>query len=480
MPISNFYNQKTGFGYDAYDDGTNTINTISGNSFKTRSKNRLKGIDRIKSAADEFEMLKKPPVVYGYRELPVDCPISRAESRSDKAPNLVDDQSSSSSNNIYESDESLIEKARRYSNNYEQADMAKSFYTPLDKISDDILDEIVVDETNTINASNSYENAQDLKQAHNANLISRRTFVRNSSLSTISEEKTLGTLTDMSPSMNSLKEYNKNTSNISEPSYTGRFLIETLLNEFKDKSILINEILNVFEPSSKDGNFNRNVPIRLSSPLKLQRSYTTTSSSLTPSSVSTSFSSCSTQSPIYTSICKSPSENNRLSCGSIRDNKLLFEKSNTTSSGSSNNSMNKLYAKKVRLIKRLKIRIETKRGKPMFVKKSSDQLNKSSFNKSSNIYSRINHNNKTTNRIAIDMIKQIDVDNKEITQLYSITHTFKTADEYTMNKLNAEEEKYIYDDRRNSSYINSDFNLDNNEFTTPNIVANTDVEPAYF
>ena len=457
MPVSNFYNQKSGFGYDAYDDGSNTINTISGSSFKSRTKNRLKGIDRIKSAADEFEMLKKPPVVYGYRELPVDCPISRAESRSDRAPNLVDDQSSSSSNNIYESDESLIEKARRFSNSYEQADIVKSFYTPLDKLSDDVLDEIVVDETNTTNASNSYENAQDLKQAHTANLISRRTFVRNSSLSTISEEKTLGTLTDMSPSMNSLKEYNKN---ISESSYTGRFLIETLLNEFKDKSILINEILNVFEPSSKDGTFNRNVPIRLSSPLKLQRSYTTTSSSLTPSSVSTSFSSCSTQSPIYASICKSPSDNNnRLSCGSIRDNKLLFEKSNTTSPGSSNNSMNKLYAKKVRLIKRLKIRIETKRGKPMFAKKNSSQLNKSSFNKSSNIYSRINHNNKTTNRIAIDMFKQIDVDNQEITQLYSITHTFKTGDEYTMNKLNTEEDRFIYDDRPNSNYINNDFNL---------------------
>jgi hypothetical protein len=77
------------------------------------------------------------------------------------------------------------------------------------------------------------------------------------------------------------------------------------------------------------------------------------------------------------------------------------------------------------------------------------------------------------------MVKQIDVENKEVSKLYSISHTFKSDEYIIIDDFHGEAEN-----KNCGNYINNDFNLDinldNNEITTLNIVANTDVEPAYF
>ena len=74
-----------------------------------------------------------------------------------------------------------------------------------------------------------------------------------SSLSTISEERTLSS---------TLNEQ------IELPRSSQMNFIEGLLKEIQTNSTLLNEILCVFKPSSKEGTFTRNVPIRFSSPQK--------------------------------------------------------------------------------------------------------------------------------------------------------------------------------------------------------------------
>ena len=86
----------------------------------------------------------------------------------------------------------------------------------------------------------------------------RKLFLRNSSLSTIAEERTVINPSPQSPNHEQIS--------------SARLLIQSLVHEFSDKTILVDEILKVFEPSSKDGTFNRNVNVRFSSPVKKMKS----------------------------------------------------------------------------------------------------------------------------------------------------------------------------------------------------------------
>lgn len=99
------------------------------------------------------------------------------------------------------------------------------------------------------------------------NFPSRRTFVKSTSLSTIAEEKTLNNNT-LQSSVHKLGNQSDSSSNAS---VNGRVVIQRMLDEFKSKNTFINEIMHVFEPSSKEGTFNRNVPIRFSSPFKYNK-----------------------------------------------------------------------------------------------------------------------------------------------------------------------------------------------------------------
>lgn len=87
---------------------------------------------------------------------------------------------------------------------------------------------------------------------------SRFHFASRPSLSTISEERTLATST-----LNDEHEIEMQRS--SQINF-----IENILNDIKTNSVLLNEILCVFRPSSNAGTFCRNVPIRFTSPQKLQ------------------------------------------------------------------------------------------------------------------------------------------------------------------------------------------------------------------
>lgn len=96
---------------------------------------------------------------------------------------------------------------------------------------------------------------QQQHQHHQQLVSGRYHFVSRPSLSTISEERTVATLSEH-------EEIEKQRS--SQINF-----IETILNDIKTNSVFLNEMLCVFGPSSKGGNFNRNVPIRFTSPQKL-------------------------------------------------------------------------------------------------------------------------------------------------------------------------------------------------------------------
>lgn len=84
-------------------------------------------------------------------------------------------------------------------------------------------------------------------------------FASRASLSTISEERTLAT--------SGLNEQDIEIQRSSQINF-----IENILNDLKTNSVLLNEMLCVFRPSSSAGTFSRNVPIRFTSPQKLLHS----------------------------------------------------------------------------------------------------------------------------------------------------------------------------------------------------------------
>lgn len=271
---------------------------------------------------NEIGLLQTSPIVYGFRELPVDCPISVESNISleqRKLLNLEENEFLLENNNLYMQPRELL--------------VAES----LDQVAD---------------FTTSFK--QNIKQATPAN---RRIFVRNSSLSTISEEKTLATLTDISQDMARLPEIENVKSSA---------LINSLLHEFQTKTLFLNEILHVFEPSSKGGTFTRNVPIRFSSPTKYSKNSSCSSpiSPLSPSSTSY-------DSPSYFSPTKRASSEEEM----FLSNVLTNEMSSFYENSFINLRSNKLMAKKIRFVKRLKNRIETKRGSALIKAKTKPQEN---------------------------------------------------------------------------------------------------------
>lgn len=243
---------------------------------KTKSKNLY---ENSKKSENEADFLRSPsPIEFGFRELPVDCP-QETNLRNQILPKLE----------LYgEENDAYIEKTRQeyYDNEF---------------FCNQGFDQIIFE--------NKLENYKLINQ--------KRIFVRNSSLSTISEEKTFATMAEVSNQVVETSKVNPSR------------LVCSVIDEFQDKTCIMNEIIHVFQPSSKDGCFNRNVPIRLTSPRKTNNGF---------------------NSPISwrSSISCSP-------CSNEFDMSPSYEQSILLS--------NVVMAKKLRFVKRLKNRIETKSGK---------------------------------------------------------------------------------------------------------------------
>ncbi|CAF0880775.1 unnamed protein product [Brachionus calyciflorus] len=210
---------------------------------------------------NEMNILQRSPVIFGFRELPVDCPFDET------------------------SDKINLPKIEFFN---DESDLL---------IDTENSDQIVA---NNMKPNVKFSN-------------SKRLFVRNSSLSTISEERTFATMTEMSEA---------------KPDINPSSLVCSVINDFQEKATFMNEIIHVFQPSSKGGCFSRNVPIRLTSPRK----------SFSPINSPISIRSSSTTSPEF-----------EFDLTNNLERSLLVS--------------NIILAKKIRFVKRLKIRIETKKGK---------------------------------------------------------------------------------------------------------------------
>ena len=274
------------------------------------------------------------------------------------------------------------------------------------------------------------------------NFPNRRTFVKSTSLSTIAEEKTFQ---NYSLSVNELKK--------SEAPLNGRLMIEKLLDDFQDKNVFIHEIMQVFEPSSKSGNFYRNVPIRFSSPIrqvKLDSSQTSLNSLSTGSTYLMSPNSAAAFSP--TSF-RSQKNLNDLLVSNLIGKPVEYADSNK----SSNWLGNMIAAKKMRLVKRLKNRIETKTGHKILNTKPTTSLVCRKQSKAGKCPS----NDSNVKRNLFTITKEENNNQK------SFEHLFETA-------LTTHEDVKSYLQTQNE--LDRSNSINNHSF----ILANTDVEPAYF
>ena len=87
----------------------------------------------------------------------------------------------------------------------------------------------------------------------------RRIIARNSSLSTIAEEKTMNSFTTLATTPGSSKAPH-NTQNYNA------FIVKEFLNDLKDHKMFLNEVKNVFMAAqTRDGEFYRNIAIRFKS-----------------------------------------------------------------------------------------------------------------------------------------------------------------------------------------------------------------------
>jgi hypothetical protein len=335
---------------------------------KTQSTNTLK----IKDDMNNFELLDSfNNSSLTFRELPVDCPSSKE---------------------IFQPLVNLKSENQQCISFLIENDLNVSC---LDESNDQLIKEMLARTPTLLNCPN------------------RRTFVKSSSLSTIAEEKTMNT---QNISLNS-----SNVQNINE-----RFMIQKLLDEFHDKNTLINEIMHVFEPSSKYGYFKRNVPIRFSSPIKNKFDLSNTSLD--------SYSTGST---------------NLLSPQSLKSN--LLAKDMCINSGEKNpnwiSTQIGLAAKKMRLVKRLKNRIETRTGQKL--------INKSL--------------NRSANLSAVDSRKK----KKQVIQLKAHS-PFRQR-----NTLSLSSKRHLsFEIKQNVDIFNSNTRLFNNQSVT--VLTKTDVEPVYF
>ncbi len=210
-------------------------------TFAYESKYRFK--NKLHSSNSRQYNFELDDTVYDsdFRELPVDCPTSTIN------PNTKPDQAQKQT--ILDLDLNNNEN-KAFSEYY---NCEENCFTP-----------------QTNNHNDYTEIKRDILENSQAmiNFLGRKTFVRSTSLSTIAEERTIN-----NDSSNATTQLNTNSictrmSTSSSGGLNGRLVIKDLLCEMQNNNAFINEIFHVFEPSSKMGNFNRNVPIRFSSPLK--------------------------------------------------------------------------------------------------------------------------------------------------------------------------------------------------------------------
>lgn len=152
-------------------------------------------------------------------------------------------------------------------------------------------------------------------------------------------------------------------------------MVQNLLSDFHNKNTFINEIMHVFEPSSKFGQFSRNVPIRFSSPhhkvsifknrFIKQSNNNILIKELDNSNGSHSYSSlCTASTDMTLSPFDSPfSPKSQKICNDIIL-KTIF--TGNISHNEKSSLGNILTDKKIRFVKRLKNRIETKTGRKLF------------------------------------------------------------------------------------------------------------------
>ena len=501
-------NDKVGASSDSMNMG-NSCSSLTDSLKSKKRKNRKIPNNKDEQTPIELKTSLMPPIVFpetdeilqsmhspnlmGFRELPVDCPVL-----SDEKPKIIP---------CFGEELSVIEKTRREADLAEQYDNLKRILSSnsIEKEDDEI---ILKDANNNICQSNSnlLESVQPemIKTTNNLRLTSiiastKRFFARNSSLSTISEERSLSTL---SPS--SFRTFPTNTdalgnkfdmrntigSNVVKEegdstmttSYNGLQVVQTMLNEFHHKNILISEILQVFEPSSKKGTFNRNINIRLSNSVTKEDSLSDkneTSPSLNTSDVNKS-----PLTPLYTSALTTFDAVSNQSF--YNDLKMFLESSSsllTSYYASPNNP--RLNAKKTRLLKRLKNRIETKRGKSFndttkksknigenkkcdnyedgdesgSIKQRSPISRKStSPPESTSVYSRIN--NFRGSVLSFEKLRRFDTSETNLSQMFSINQS--------INKL-PRNKKTNHDEQQSSCQSND---------TT--IILDKNIQPAYF
>jgi hypothetical protein len=125
------------------------------------------------------------------------------------------------------------------------------------------------------NIQNGIEEEKSIEDYQQIEVLKYRHAYKQTSLSTISEERT--SIAIDSSTLNATKQANLNSMNstlvtntsaslVNVSTNNGLSILQNVINEFYESSALISNIMKVFEPSSKHGCFNRNIPIRLTSP----------------------------------------------------------------------------------------------------------------------------------------------------------------------------------------------------------------------
>jgi hypothetical protein len=234
--------------------------------------------------------------------------------------------------------------------------------------------------------TNQFDTDKSENQLHFINICAKsksdssgHQFTRRTSLSTIFEEKS--------------QLSSANTTCFSEKyrvkSYNDVHMINTLLDDFHDKTQVINEIMDVFEPSSKFGAFRRNIPIRLSSKLKYERLMKSTSSLVfTPpsrhhQSLSSTNSLNSKFSPIsYNRASERPSVDNDFLLSCIQKEPIIYREPKA------NKNIYTMIAenRRVRFLRRLRKHIENIRGSKANCIQILDTNNNNNNNNNNNDY----------------------------------------------------------------------------------------------
>jgi hypothetical protein len=358
-------------------NGNKTCNMYKENKRNSNVKFYQEEIEMLNTNSEDDSGSRGTVVQLGNRESPIDCyPVFQS------ANNRIMSKYSSASSTIFNKhgqrqnvndselkilNNALIERIKSdismRQSEMQAAAAAAVLSGQLRRSSFEMLDENYLIESQNFNINNLGQLSHQVKKSAG----NRKSLIRNSSLSTISEEKTVISLDDTPRSSYEL-----------EPTADNWLAIKRVINDFdnvlsdENRAVLLDEFRKVFEASSKDGNFCRNVPIRISSPFKNRRS-ANTSIEYSPQSAGRSVSPmriCENASPAENSIdCEASASMN------VEDKSLFKAAAPTTSYGSGfNANLNKLVAKKMRFVKRLKNRIEQKRGRPLVLLTRNNSL----------------------------------------------------------------------------------------------------------